>query len=245
MRSLTGWGLLLAVSLSSWGQGLQVGASESGAYTITGNAYRLEQPDRVVYREKYTPVLSGRGLGIVDYFDADGQLIATKTLDYRPGQNRPNFTMYDLRRNWFWSVQARNEQLLLSKGPAGDLERRTIGRQEPQVVDAGFDIYIRNRLDQLKSGEQLNFHSAVPARLNNYRLQAEAIPYSQSPINRGDPEWCYIKVQVANPLFALFSDALYLGYEADSRRLQVYRGRTSLPDEEGEPQDVEIYYHYH
>ena len=243
MRTLTG--LVLTLSLSLFCTLIQAQATTDGVYNITGEAYRIEQPDRLVYREKYTPVLDGKGLGIVDYFDPNGGLIATKTLDYRPGASRPDFTMYDLRRNWFWSVQARKGQLLLSKGPPGDLERRAIDRQKPQVVDAGFDAYIRKHLDQLQSGAQLSFYNAVPARLNNYRLRAESITYSQSPISRGKPEWRYVKVRVANPLMAFFADALHLAYAADTGRLKVFRGRTNLPDADGKPQDVEIYYHYH
>jgi len=243
MRTLIGWLLMLSVSLF-WAQA-QARPAADGIYNIIGEAYRLEQPDRLVYREKYTPVLDGKGLGIVDYFDPGGGLIATKTLDYRPGKNRPDFTMYDLRRNWFWSAEGQNGKLLLGKGPANRLEQKAVDLQEPQVVDAGFDVFIRDHLDQLKSGAELSFHSAVPARLNNYRLKAESIAYSQSPITRGDPEWCYIRVSVANPLISLFADALYLAYEADTHRLKVYRGRTGLPDTDGKPQDVEIYYHYY
>lgn len=244
MHHLMGFALTVLLGLF-WGQ-VHAQPSEPRAYSITGEAYRLgASEEQIVYREKYTPVLGGQGLGIVDYFDAEDRLIATKALDYGPGENSPSFTMYDLRRNWFWSVQVQGEELLLSKGAAGDLEQKTIQAQEPQVVDAGFDTYISNRLDQLKSGEQLSFYSAVPARLNNYRLKAESIDYSQSPISRGDPDWSYVKVQVANPLFAFFADALYLAYEADAGRLKVYRGRTGLTDADGKPQDVEIYYHYH
>lgn len=213
-------------------------------YRVTGKAYHADDADRLLYEERYTPI-DGNDQAEVHYVSPEGEAIARKRLDYSRGQSKPSYTLIDERHDLIWSVQWEGDShLALRQGDRDNPDTKRVSADEPQVVDAGFDGFITEHWDALLEGERLTFYFAFPNRLTNVRLRAERIARSDSQIVDGKDDWVYFRIQVNSRLLSLFADDLFLAYDRDNRQLQVFRGRSNLPDENGDGVDVQIRYDY-
>lgn len=212
-------------------------------YILIGDAYHAGDLDQLLYREKYTE-RNADGQAEVHYSGPEGEPLARKTLDYRYGDRQPGFVLTDQRLDQHWSVQRQGEHLALTRGAPDRPDEKRISVREPQVIDAGFDGFIQDRWEELLQGERVPFYFAVPNRLDNVRLRAERISYEDSPIKAKQPEWVYFRIRIASALVALFVDNLYLAYSPEDKQLMVFRGRSNLPDAQGDAWDVEIHYRH-
>jgi len=233
---------ILAMAALLWSLPVLALASD---YRITGHAYQVDDLDNVLYRERYTEV-DDDGKAEVHYYSADDERVAEKQLDYSRGETQPSYTLKDFRNDLLWSVEWDSDsQLMMRKGSIDDPDRSRVSSESPQVIDAGFDGFVKQEWDKLMDGERVTFYFAFPNRLRNVRLRGERIDASDSGIEKGESDWIYFRIQVNSRLLSLFADDLYLAYEEDGKRLKVFRGRSNLPDADGESIDVEIHYEYH
>lgn len=214
-------------------------------YVIVGSAYHAEDGDVLLYQERYTPVLAD-GRAEVHYFAPEGRRIAEKILDYSYGDEKPGFELQDLRQDLHWAARWSGDrrEIRLERGSRKNRETGWVEARSSQVIDAGFDAFLRSSWDRWMSGEQVTFYFAFANRLTNLRLRAERIPAAKSGIRRQGEGWVYLRIRPGNMLLSLFADALYLAYDEASRRLMVFRGRSNLPDAQGSGWDVEIHYEY-
>ncbi|ROQ20113.1 hypothetical protein EDC38_0709 [Marinimicrobium koreense] len=219
--------------------------AEESEYEIIGAAYHADKIEQLLYEERYTPV-NDSGKGEVHYVDPDGERIAEKTLDYSHGETSPSFELRDLRQDLHWSARWSDdeEQIRLTRGSREEPESESVEVKSRQVIDAGFDPFIQSHWDRLMDGERVTFHFAFPNRLTNVRLRAERIEADDSPIQKQEEGWVYFRIRVNSAVLSLFADNLYLAYDPEDTRLMVFRGRSNIPDADGEGRDVEIHYRY-
>lgn len=235
-RRILGLSLLAGLVLS--------GPLVASEYRVIGKAYEFGDWQNPVYEERYTP-RTDSGEAQVHYLGPDGERIALKTLDYSRGDIHPSYRLEDQRLNRLWSAQwSSDKQIILKRGAAGDPESETVRVKAPQVIDAGFDPFIQQSWDALLNGEGVTFHFAFPNRLTNVKLRAEKMQAEDSPLHHKESEWVYFRIRVDSALLSLFADDLYLAYGKNNKRLMVFRGRSNIPDKNGEGRDVEIRYHY-
>lgn len=213
-------------------------------YRVIGKAYALGSWQSPVYEERYTP-RTEEGRAEVHYVDGAGERIALKTLDYSRGDIHPAYRLEDQRLDRLWSAEwSSDDEITLKRGEIDDPESETVGVKEPQVIDAGFDPFIQQSWDALLEGERVTFHFAFPNRLSNVKLRAEQMNAEDSPLHHKENEWVYFRIRVDSAVLSLFADDLYLAYEKSNKHLMVFRGRSNIPDENGEGRDVEIRYDY-
>lgn len=219
--------------------------AEDSEYEIIGAAYHAEDIGQLLYEERYTPV-DENGKGEVHYVDPDGERIAEKTLDYSYGDSRPSFELRDLRQDLHWSARWSDDEqtIRLTRGSVEAPDTETVEVKSRQVIDAGFDPFIQSQWTRLMDGERVTFHFAFPNRLTNVRLRAERIAADESPIQKKQDDWVYFRIRVNSAVLSLFADNLYLAYDPEGTRLMVFRGRSNIPDADGEGRDVEIHYRY-
>ncbi|UZJ45390.1 hypothetical protein OOT55_04870 [Marinimicrobium sp. C6131] len=219
--------------------------AEDSEYEIIGAAYHAEDIEQLLYEERYTPI-DENGKGEVHYVDPDGERIAEKSLDYSYGDSRPSFELRDLREDLHWSARWTDdeERIRLARGSVDAPDTETVDAKSRQVIDAGFDPFIQSQWDRLMDGERVTFHFAFPNRLTNVRLRAERIDAEDSPIQKQEEDWVYFRIRVNSAVLSLFADNLYLAYDPEDTRLMVFRGRSNIPDADGEGRDVEIHYRY-
>ncbi|MFV8783713.1 hypothetical protein ACNKU7_14940 [Microbulbifer sp. SA54] len=221
--------LALAVTASACGY--------EGEVFATGIARDLSD-GRLAYCEYHLPAENDSRQ--VLYYNPEGNLIAKK---YLKRVNSPLTEVFqlDLRHG---------EQRQVQKTSAG----WTLGYQEKRgvdgnyvdlpaedfdVIDAGFDVFVRQHWASLSRGEILTFNFASPVHGRKIGLRAQRTECKDSSKNS-----ICISVDVAQPLLRLFAGSLYLQYDEDSRRLQVFEGVSNLVDARGKSQKVRIGYTY-
>lgn len=182
----------------------------------------------------------------VFYYAPEGDLIVEKTLKERDGTSGsrsalPNVTQIDRRHGEVREVQWQDGQWMIRYRANNDQAWKVSLRdaRSVDVIDAGFDIYVRDHWDVLISGETLNFNFASPLHGRSIKLRAREVSCSQS----GSEDTC-IRVDVAQPLVRLFVEDLNLTYNTVSRRLKSFKGIVNILDAQAHSQQLEIFYQY-
>ena len=206
-------------------------------WSVLGNAYDRDG-QQLRYQEYH--YYSDDGLDHrVDYKDPQGKLLAEKTVNYRTGHMSPSFK----QQSWLYpemlavSVQAR--QLLIQYTEGGSEARQAVSRQQPLVVDAGFDHYIREHWEPLLAGKALEFYFPAVTRLSLVKLRVKASRCSYP----AESDRCFM-INSASWLIRLLLAPIELGYDAETRRLSRFRGLANLSDEQGRGLEVDIKYQY-
>jgi hypothetical protein len=189
----------------------------------------------------------------IEYRDADGELFATNSLDYRYGDTHPAYrqhlfagrepeaggSQYRTQRQRQRQEGARWQQgALVLFHSEGDREReKRVDVRQPLVLSSGFDRFVRGHWEALQRGDQLRFHFGVPARLSVVELRLLPVPSDEVPAGG-----LALRAEAASRLLRLVSSPIELLYDGD-RRLLRYRGVSNLPFGESAPW-VEITYRY-
>jgi hypothetical protein len=199
------------------------------AELIEGIAYRL--PERTeVYRELHRRVDFDH---LVEYRSPAGDRFADLALDYRCSATAPSHEQRDERTGKTIGARWESGTYLLWRGD----ERRSVPAGPELVASSGFDRFIARNWSALHGGETLVLEFALPAHLRTLRMRV-------SRTNTGDDTGVlHLRVEPAQSLLRRFVAPIELVYDSQ-RRLQVFRGRSNLTDEDGAPLDVEIHYRH-
>lgn len=227
---------LLAISAS-------VGAQDNN-YVVTGNAYNLEN-NQLIYRELYTMVDESKQVR-VDYMTPEGDVFATKTLNYQGEPFQPQFELNDHRDDEVIGVRFDGPKMVLIHSKGDMRNEKTLYDNARVVVDAGFDAYIQLNWDKLVAGKRLRFDFAFPTRLSTVALELRKIKASDSPVYDKEygQQWVYFTIAPAQKLVALFADPIFLAYDPNGKYLMRFHGRSNIDDQYSGPWDVRIEYEY-
>ena len=187
----------------------------ASAMDIVGRAMDVRSGE-VLYLEEYDCVEDG-SLCRVDYRDSGGSLIASKEVDYSRSLVAPALTFEDFRSNASIEVAPMD-------GPE-------------LVVDAGFDNYVRERWDELTTGESVRFSFLVAGRDKPLPMRAEETGEC------AEGEVC-LEVGLDAWLIGSLVPPIRLTYERETRRLLRFEGVSNLRDDEGRSRRVDIRYSY-
>lgn len=211
-----------------------------------GEAYDLEQPDTLLYREQHRLIQQRDDQGNripltrqVDYFSADGELIAEKTNDYRNTITQPDFILRDLRHNYSEQSEKVANGWRLTLQENGTTTRQIVDDFDYElVIDAGFDDFIRNHWQALLQGETVPFSFASVARQTtvNFEVKASNPQRLQQPLK--------ITMTLGSALLSWLLDPIKLEYQRSSQRLLRYQGLSNIQDNNQQGQQVDIRYRY-
>ncbi|WP_323844589.1 hypothetical protein [Microbulbifer magnicolonia] len=214
-----------------------------GEAQVVGLA-RDPRTGKLAYCEYYLPTENDRTR--VLYYSPAGYRIAEKTLFTRgadlPRNNpKPEMLQRDHRLGEERAVRRRGNRWELRYRASGsaDWESALVGQSDIDVIDAGFDAFVRQNWRELLSGRRLDFNFASPVHGRVIGLRARKVDC------RGEAarDICF-SVDLAQPLLRLFAGDLYLEYGADTRRLQFFEGVVNLLDGRGQNQRLQIDYRY-
>lgn len=180
----------------------------------------------------------------VFYQSSDGKLIAHKTLDYQPGNTTPSFAQTYEQNQEKVNVTFDNKTLVMSM-TAGDGKEGSRQYQVsalgkiPIVIDAGFDVFIRDNWDALLSGKKKYFQFPLVSRsrLISLRVKKSYCQYETTT------DQCFA-LEPSNWLFRMLAEPIELGYDKDLLRLNRYRGLSNINDSNGDGLVVDIQYQY-
>ncbi len=204
-----------------------------------GLAYDRKSGD-FLYTEEHEQLWDGSRLvsARVTYRAPNGTVMATKTLDFANGSERPTFRMDDSRDGYVEGVSVRSTEIELFQRDKRDaeLERATMPRPAELVVDAGFNYFMRNHWDAIARGETLAFDFAAPTRLDTYRFQARRVGERDLA---GRPAMV-VAVELATPLVRWLLDPITLTYDRETHELLEWQGISNLDDDSDQPFDARI-----
>ncbi len=215
------------------------GAARPGSRTFQGLAYDRKSGD-FLYTEEHEQSWDGSRLvsARVTYRAPDGRLMATKTLDFAAGAEKPAFRMDDARDGYVEGVEVGGGRIALFQRDKADseLERATIAAPADLVVDAGFNYYLRSHWDALARGETLEFDFAAPTRLDTFRFQARRTGEKLV----GERRAMVVAVELATPLVRWLLDPITLAYDHETRELLEWEGISNIDDDRDKPFDARI-----
>ncbi|MFT5659130.1 MAG: hypothetical protein ACI9KN_002413 [Gammaproteobacteria bacterium] len=218
-----------------------VEASQS-AVQVIGEAFELNGTE-VLYRETHCGV-EDKPANEVVYQHRDGLLIARKSLDYSSGNISPSFVQHNIQADERISVSLVQNELAMSVTGAGSKTRENKYRvaaaaDNPIVIDAGFDAFIRSNWDKLESGKTLGFQFPLVSRSRLVSLWVKPATCSYDTAS----DQCF-KLEPTNWFFRLLAAPIELGYDSNEMRLTRYRGLSNINDENGNGMVVDIRYRY-
>ncbi len=218
---------------------------------VIGTAYDIKGRE-VLYTELHS-LTQGPGRQ-VRYISPQGEMVAKKEVDYSRSAIGPSFRQENYWSNEVSLAQWDGNRLVMGFGPAGmskassadpvnAIKQKSLS-VDKVVIDAGFDNFIREHWQALLSGQTLRYEFAVASKLTTLRMRIkldtcndkiEGIDYEQTVCFKTEPD---------NALFRLLSAPIELSYQRNTQRLQRYRGRGNITNQQGALLDVDIRYEY-
>lgn len=202
--------ILLLVSLA-------VFAAPGQAAEVSGEARGISSGE-LLYRELHR-CEAGSRYCTVEYLDRNGKSFAVKTLDYTASLVAPDVSFVDHRFDLNFSYN----------------------RESPgeEVVDAGFDNFIRLSWDSLAKGGEVEF-SFLPVG-SDRALNMKASTDAEAECS---PDQLCLVASPRGWFLGLLLQPIRLVYDRDRRRLLSYRGMSNIKDATGKSQSVAISYRY-
>lgn len=171
------------------------------------------------------------------------QLFATKQLAYGQSLKMPEVLQQDSRSGEVREAKLIDNHIILRYQPnrrknAGEAQ---IAVNKADVVDAGFDNYVRLHWEELISGEIVPVNFASMAHLKVLPLRIRHQPLTTCDAQAGEGN-CF-QVEIDNALLRLVLGNIKLLYD-NQHRLQKFDGMVNINDDDGDNQKAIIHYYY-
>ncbi len=209
---------------------------------IVGLARDIES-DNVLYCEFHYLDWSAESAK-VQYVDAQGDVFATKKVDYTHGLERPAIDQFDSRWNEKRIVDIAEKKFTLKfqKSDKSGLKRKAYAVDQVDIIDAGFDHFVRANWDDLQRSSATVRFASVP-HLKVLKLRVSSQPMKNCPKVGGSDNFYCFWVDIGNPFVRFFTGRLRLVYSQD-RMLQVFEGVVNINRAVGQSQKARIQYEY-
>lgn len=176
----------------------------------------------------------------ITYKNKDGQVIASKLLDYTTGFTTPSFHQEDTRNGHSEAVEVNGNKVKINYKPSEKeaLKTKTLDLPNGFVVDGGFNYFIKNNWKAVSEGKMVKFNFVVPSQLNYYAFRL-----------RKDKETTFNNKQVItfimdadNVFIRALVSPIVLTYDKQTHRLVKYEGISNISDNKGGNYVVKITY---
>lgn len=170
----------------------------------------------------------------VDYIAPNGELFATKTVNYRPSRMAPEFRLEDSRLGLEEGLRYADRELTLffRRNAEEDLRTATFSADEPFVADAGFHQTVLDNWEGLLAGDEVLARVLVPSQGKwfNFKLK-----HTGDTDERGTACETF-QMQPASMLLRVLAEPVQLTYRAKDRTLMRYEGVSNIRTPDGKRQ---------
>jgi len=220
---------------------------------VIGRAVSVNQAQKDEVSTRYCEYFLPQGNGAVRvlYFDAQGKKVAEKGLRKTPegvtesiaDDPLPEVVQEDFRRGEIREVKRVKDgwTFRYRKNRESRWQETTVGAPGLDVIDAGFDPFVREHWPALSSGQEIDFGFASPVHQRVIQLRARSVD-CRSGIH--SPSHLCVEVDLAQPWLRWLAGDIYLVYSSADRRLRYFDGVVNLPDADGSAQSLQIKYFY-
>ena len=217
-------------------------------HSFIGKAYDLNN-NELLYSEHHYYI--SEVLHKVEYKEPNGEVFATKTINYEKSFFSPDFILVNKRNGEFISAKKNNQQVILDykENRKSSIERSKINDSASLVIDAGFDHFITSNWDSLISGKSLSVDYLIPSQGDSYELTLKKVICNSDNENTENSKesFCF-SISASSFFIRIFSSELQLAYNhnGEDNRYQLisFKGRTNISDRKGNYQDAYIRYQF-
>lgn len=201
------------------------------------------EADKVIYCELVSQV-DEQSLK-VSYL-AKGKPFAEKSLHFSgspfiPSVIQKDFRVGELRQA---DVSEKNVELHYQANTRKKIDKVIIPLQKVDILDAGFDNFIRKNWDELQSGKTLSVNFASMPHLKTLPLRISVQPLDKclAKHDENSPMACYF-VEIDNALLRMLLGNIKITYD-QHHRLYKFDGIVNVQDDDQDNQKAVIQYFY-
>lgn len=223
--------------------------SES-SYQFKGYAY--SQDDKtLLYSEHHMMELNEQGKLIrsqVLYYSSTGKLMAQKQLKYHANGYLPDFEYTNLFNRQGFKVRGNEKDISITTKQNDQVSEQSVGviNQRPMIVDAGFDVFMRENWKDLLAGEKKIVEFLSPTRAMFITFEIQRIDRASQ--KRLDNQIVAFQLSPKNFIISLLVDPIDLEYHKKTGRIMSYQGLTNIEKVDDPEQnyvaDIEYVYEY-
>lgn len=171
---------------------------------------------------------------LVLYRCGDGTAFARKSLTEFPSASAPDVDFFDARLGYREGVSSNKEHRFAyyQRREDASLKQKELQLNADDVVDAGFDAYVRAHWNSISPRMPLHAAIVVPGKLTT-------VPVTITEANDGDPEVRHLLMRLDSWL-RLVVQPISLEYQRSNRRLLAFRGIGTIRDASGRNLNVHI-----
>ena len=177
---------------------------------------------------------------------ANNKLFAEKSLHFSTSPFIPSVVQKDFRVGELRQadVSEKNVELHYQANTHKKIDKAIIPLQKVDILDAGFDNFIRKNWDELQSGKTLSVNFASMSHLKTLPLRISSQPLSKCSIkyNENSPMMCYF-VEIDNALLRMLLGNIKITYD-QHHRLYEFNGIVNVQDDGQDNQKAIIRYFY-
>ena len=183
----------------------------------------------------------------VDYVHGSSTF-AVKDLDFSVSSLIPKITQLDSRTGELREASINNQQVTLQyrENKNKNTDITTLPVSKVDVLDAGFNDFVRAHWDKLLAGNALsvNFGSIAHQKTLPLLISAKPAATCENAINRESQKapFCFI-VEIDNMILRLLIGNIKLVYD-QQHRLQEFNGTVNIQNNEQKSQHAVIHYYY-
>ncbi|HBX36734.1 MAG TPA: hypothetical protein DEG76_05335 [Pseudohongiella sp.] len=187
----------------------------------------------------------------VEYRYPDGELFAEKQLSYQEPLASPGLNQQDLRNNARIQINRLESgdevavEVNYRSHDAEQAEQVRISSDDDLIIDAGFDVFIRQNWESLVQGERITADFLVPARLDKVRIGISRTDADDCATLEDEIHCFLIRPAGFLRVVSWFVDPIAIGYDPQTKRLRVFNGISNLRDEQGEARNALITFEYY
>lgn len=176
----------------------------------------------------------------------DGKTFAEKKLNYSSNPEIPSVQQTDFRSGELRKAEltAKTIDLQYQASTRKKNTRVSIPQKEVDVIDAGFDNFVRNHWNELQAGKILpvNFASMSHLKVLPLRISAQAPEKCTEITGASKESFCFL-VEIDNALLRLLLGNIKLIYD-QQHRLITFNGIVNIEDDNQSTQTAKISYYY-
>lgn len=206
----------------------------NGLERYGGNAYASED-GALLYTETHWLYRDGNvDKRFVLYRCADGTPFARKSVTETLSATAPDFDFFDARLGYREGVGSDGKHRFVYYQRRQDVSpsQRELQFDTDDVIDAGFDAYVRAHWDQISSDRSLHAAIVVPGRLST-------VPVAITEEKSNDPEIRRLTMRL-DSWFRFVTAPIYIDYQRSNRRLVAFQGIGTIRDVGGHNMNVRI-----
>lgn len=182
----------------------------------------------------------------IDYVK-DKNIFASKELKYTTNTTMPSVRQKDFRFGEVREAEVTEEKIKLHYQASSDKKNfsAAIARKDVDVIDAGFDNFVRIHWDELQSGKTLSINFASIAHLKALPLRISSQPLGKCGRNVSSTQstnYCFY-VEIDNAFLRMLLGNIKLIYD-HQRKLEEFNGVVNILGEKESNQTAKIHYYY-